>query len=73
LAVAVGAVVVFVILGLASGMWIQLCLLLASLAIFLLTITLRKADHPSPGRGARIITLDRLPSYDLDEDLDEVA
>jgi len=60
----------FVLLGVASGMWIQLSLLAVTVGIFYATITLKKSARPAD-RG-KVIALGHL-GIDSVEDLDEVA
>jgi hypothetical protein len=61
----------FVMVGLTSGLWIQMAIMAVTFGIFFATVSLRRAERPQPS-GGRVISLGR---YGLDsvEDLDEVA
>jgi hypothetical protein len=63
---------VFVVVGVASGLWIHLAILAVTFGIYYATVTLKKSEKPLGGDGARVISL---ADYGIDsvKDLDEVA
>ena len=66
---ALPVLVLFVMIGVASGLWINVAILGVTVGIFLATVTLRKSERPTPGR---VISLRRF-GWESVEDLDEVA
>ena len=70
----VAALAALALVGMASGLWIHVCVMAVTVGIFTATVTVRKAGSPAPGGvgGAKVL---RMGPAELPElaDLDEVA
>jgi len=74
LAIPVAALVAFVLVGMASGLWIHVGILAVTVGIFMATVTMRRNARSESGGGtrARVISIAPVNATPL-EDLDEVA